>query len=106
MSDNGPPLWLWWTAIPGAFVLTLLLTPFVRPLTPLQLALTYLVPVVPLFIAWDGAASNARTYTPDDIRELLRGFDDPGYTFDIASRRVGRLPAASLCVVGRPVARR
>lgn len=103
LSDNGPPSWLWWTAIPPGFLLTVLLTPFVRPLSARQLFFTYLVPLLPLFIAWDGAASNARTYTPADIRELLGDFNDPGYTFEVTSRRVGRLPSPSLIVLGRPV---
>jgi SAM-dependent methyltransferase len=104
LSNNGPPRWLWWTAIPGAFLLALLLTPFARPLSARQLFFTYLVPLVPLFIAWDGAASNARTYTPDDVRELLGDFDDRGYTFEIEARRVGRLPTPSVTILGRPVA--
>ncbi len=104
VSDNGPPLWLWWTAIPPGFLLTLFLTPFVRPLSARQLAFTYVLPILPMFIAWDGAASNARTYTADDIRELLRGHEDPGYTWEIGTRRVGRLPGDSVYVLGRPVA--
>lgn len=103
LSDNSAPLWLWWTAIPGAYLLALLITPFVRPISVTQLALTYLVPVLPLFIGWDGAASNARTYTPDDVRELLGDWQDPGYTFEIGAKRVGRLPSPSLYVIGRPV---
>ena len=104
MSNNGPPLWLWWTAIPFGFLLTLFLTPFVRPLSFRQLFFTYVIPIVPLFVAWDGAASNARTYTPDDVRELLQGFDGRGYTFEIEARKVGRLPQPSLTIVGRPAA--
>ncbi|HEX8700371.1 MAG TPA: hypothetical protein VF815_16100 [Myxococcaceae bacterium] len=103
LSDNGPPSWLWWTAIPPGFLMTLLLTPFVRPLSARQLFFTYLVPLLPVFIAWDGAASNGRTYTPADIRELLKDYNDPGYTFEVTSRRVGRLPSPSLIVLGRPV---
>lgn len=104
LSDNGPPLWLWWTAIPGAFLLTLFITPFVRPLSFRQIFFTYILPIVPLFIAWDGAASNARTYTPDDVRELLQGHEQAGYEWEIGARRVGRLPGKSVYVLGRPVA--
>lgn len=103
LSDNGPPLWLWWTAIPGAFLLTLFITPFVRPFSFRQFFFTYVLPIVPLFIAWDGAASNARTYTPDDVRQLLKGQEDDGYSWEIGARRVGRLPGKSVYVLGRPV---
>lgn len=104
LSDNEPPSWLWWTAIPAAFLLTLALTPCVRPLSFRQLFFTYAVPLVPLFVAWDGAASNARTYTPDDVRELLSGAEDAGYSWEIGVLRAGRLPAKSVYVLGRPVA--
>ena len=53
--------------------------------------------------AWDGAASNARTYTPDDVRELLAGHDTPGYRFEIGSHRVGHLPGKCSYVLGFPV---
>ncbi|APR80784.1 Hypothetical protein A7982_06131 [Minicystis rosea] len=104
LSDNGPPLWLWWTAIPASFLLTLFLTPFVRPLSFRQILFTYVLPIVPLFVAWDGAASNARTYTPDDVLELLRGHEDTGYVWEVGVRRAGRLPGKSVYVLGRPVA--
>ncbi|MDP2272888.1 MAG: penicillin-binding transpeptidase domain-containing protein [Archangium sp.] len=39
-----------------------------------QVLLTYLLPVLPLVIAWDGAMSNARTYSEDDlsVQRVLR----------------------------------
>lgn len=104
LSDNSPPVWLWFTAIPFAFLLALFVTPLVRPLSLKQLVFTYVLPVVPLFIAWDGAASNPRTYTPDDVRELLRGHELAGYTWEIGVLRAGRLPGNSVYVLGRPVA--
>lgn len=71
ISDNAPPIWLWWLAIPFAFIATLFITPLVRPMTWQQLVFTYLIPILPLFIAWDGAVSNARTYTLSDWDKLL-----------------------------------
>ncbi|MGK3992737.1 hypothetical protein [Sorangium sp. So ce1024] len=32
--------------------------------------------------AWDGAASNARTYTLTDLDELLEGLSDEGYRWE------------------------
>ena len=103
LSDNSAPRVLWWAAIPVAFLMVALLTPLIRPLSLRQLALTYVIPLIPLFAAWDGAASNARTYTPDDVRELLAGHDTPGYRFEIGSHRVGHLPGKCSYVLGFPV---
>ncbi len=71
ISDNAPPIVLWWLAIPFAFLITFFVTPLVRPLTFRQVIFTYFIPLLPFFIAWDGAVSNARTYTLKDLEELV-----------------------------------
>ncbi len=55
--------------------MALLITPFVRPLTLEQIIFTYLIPIIPFFFAWDGAVSNARTYTIEDMDILLEGIE-------------------------------
>ncbi|WP_194973460.1 hypothetical protein [Aquiflexum lacus] len=82
ISDNGPPIFLWWLAIPFAFITTLFVTPMVRPMTWQQLVFTYIIPILPLFIAWDGAVSNARTYTLKDIDILIQGLSDENYQWE------------------------
>lgn len=80
ISDNGYPIWLWWTAIPFAFIMVFFITPMIRPMTWQQLVFTYLIPIIPLAVAWDGAVSNARTYTLNDMDILLEGLQD-NYTW-------------------------
>ncbi|BDS09394.1 hypothetical protein [Aureispira anguillae] len=82
ISDNSMPFVLWWLAIPTSFIMVFLLTPFVRPLTWKQLVFTYLIPLLPIFIAWDGAVSNARTYTLADWDELLGELPKEGYKWE------------------------
>ncbi len=82
ISDNSFPTWLWWIALLPNFVMALFITPFVKPLTWQQLVFTYLVPVIPVCFAWDGAVSNARTYTLQDMDQLLEGLSDPGYRWE------------------------
>ncbi len=82
ISDNSTPVFLWWIAIPINFFMTFFLTPFVRPLTWKQIIFTYLIPVIPIFFAWDGAVSNARTYTLDDLDELLKGLETEDYKWE------------------------
>ncbi|WPB80024.1 hypothetical protein KYC5002_12860 [Archangium violaceum] len=102
ISDNSQPRWLWWTAIPAGVLMVLLLTPLIRPLRLRQVLLTYVLPVLPLLIAWDGAVSNARTYTEADLRELLAGLEAPDYQWEITHPRAPGAPATMLTLVGLP----
>ncbi len=65
--------------IPINIIAVLLLTPMVRPMSWQQLVFTYLIPVLPLAIAWDGAVSNARTYTLEDLDMLLQRIPSENY---------------------------
>jgi hypothetical protein len=101
LSDNSLPRWSWWLAIPFAFLAVFFVTPKVRPMTWQQLVFTYLVPVVPLFIAWDGAASNARTYTAEDLNELLAPLRDrKDYSWEVGT--VGGPGGNKLWLLGLP----
>lgn len=82
ISDNSFPRPLWWIALVPNFIMVFFVTPLVRPMTCQQLVFTYLIPILPLLIAWDGAVSNARTYTVDDIDELLGGPQSDTYTWE------------------------
>lgn len=104
ISDNAPPLAIWWLPLLVMPVFVLLLTPFIRPLTWQQIVFTYFIPILPFVIAWDGAASNARTYTLDDMRELLRGLDGPGYEWELGALSQKGYPAKLPYLVGMPKA--
>ena len=82
ISDNSFPTFLWWVAIPLNFIMAFLITPFVRPLTWRQIIFTYLIPIIPLFFAWDGAVSNVRTYTLKDLDVLLEGLNADDYRWE------------------------
>lgn len=100
ISDNSPPIFLWWLAIPFALIATLILTPAVRPLTWQQLVFTYLIPILPLFIAWDGAVSNARTYTLEDMNQLIDGLSDENYIWEMG--KLNGKGGKKLYLMGKP----
>ncbi|MBV6645871.1 MAG: hypothetical protein KI790_10500 [Cyclobacteriaceae bacterium] len=50
----------------------LLTTPFIRPFKIGRMVFTYLVPVVPVFVWWDGLVSCLRTYSVSEMNELIR----------------------------------
>jgi hypothetical protein len=54
------------------FVGSLLLVPLVRPFRLSRVVLTYLLPLIPALVAWDGTVSALRAYTPEELLELAR----------------------------------
>jgi hypothetical protein len=46
-------------------------TPFIRPFKIGRIIFTYLIPVVPLFILWDGVVSALRTYSVKEMEALV-----------------------------------
>ena len=82
ISDNSFPKWIWWIAFPINILTVLFVTPMVRPMSWQQLVFTYLIPVLPIFIAWDGAVSNARTYTLEDMGLVLSGLPESSYQWE------------------------
>lgn len=82
ISDNSYPKWIWWTAFPINILSTFIITPMIRPMSWQQLIFTYVIPVLPIIIAWDGAVSNARTYTLNDMDILLQGLESDDYTWE------------------------
>jgi len=49
----------------------MLTTPFIRPFKFDRLLFTYLIPILPLFILWDGVISVLRTYTVEELNEMI-----------------------------------
>ena len=55
----------------------LVLTPRMRPFRWSRLLLTYLLPLIPFVVLWDGLVSCFRTRTPQELLHLTTTF--PGY---------------------------
>lgn len=65
----------------------LLLAPFLPPWRPARLLLIPLFPVLLLFGLWDGLVSCLRTYSPAELRALVRTLPEAGYAWDIGTQR-------------------
>lgn len=100
ISDNSTPKYLWWLALPINFIMCFFITPMVRPMTWQQLFFTYIIPIIPIFFAWDGAVSNARTYTLKDIDILLEnlGSDQYKWTSGVTESKMKKI-----YLYGKPV---
>jgi hypothetical protein len=81
-------------------ILVLLSMPFVRPFRISRIIWTYLVPLAPLVIVFDGVVSCLRTYTEDEMRELTRGVGGESYRWTIGIERKG--PAGVSYAIGAP----
>lgn len=86
----------------GTPVLALVLSPWQRPLSVLRLLLTWVVPIVPLLIWWDGMMSCLRAYDVDELRALCADLDDARYTFRIEQVPTPWLPLRLTMLVGEP----
>ena len=67
-------------------LIVLLITPRIRPFSWARLLFTYLVPLVPLLVLWDGVVSCLRTYRPEELRAFTADLGG-GYTWDIGTYR-------------------
>ncbi len=81
-------------------IVTLLAMPFVRPFRISRIVWTYLIPLAPLVIAFDGIVSCLRTYSEDEMRGLVEGMD--GYRWQIGVERSG--PTGIPFIIGVPEA--
>lgn len=52
-------------------VSVLLTTPFIKPFKWGRLFFTYIIPLVPLFVWWDGIVSSLRTYSEVEMKEMI-----------------------------------
>ncbi|MGB1699585.1 MAG: hypothetical protein ACPHRO_06520, partial [Nannocystaceae bacterium] len=106
LADNRLPFWLWVVTLPIGltitFLISLILTLFVRPLTIRQVLFTYLIPILPLIYAWDGQASYPRIYGPSDVEALTDGLDD-GYTWRYGAAPNHRGKPQGFYLLGMPV---
>ena len=94
--------WLIWT-LPTLLIplFVWLCTPFIRPIRWRRLVWTYLIPVVPIIAMWDGFVSNLRTYSVEELRDLVRQTGGQGYEW-----KIGRVRSLGLSrvtyAIGRP----
>jgi hypothetical protein len=82
-------------------LLVLLMTPAIRPFRWSRLLLTYLIPVIPLTVLFDGLVSCWRTYTPDELLQLAREAAPDGVMWQAGLIPGGPIPVTYL--TGTPI---
>jgi hypothetical protein len=80
----------------------LVFAPFVRPFRWSRLLLTYLIPIVPFVLSFDGIVSCLRTYSPQELSALTEGLSACGYRWEVGEERGGLSPVPITYLIGHP----
>lgn len=84
-------------------LLVLSMTPLIRPISWTQIGFTYLLPILPLLMFWDGLVSQLRTYSVDELTRMTSDLRSPDYLWEKGLIQAPRLPAGMPYLIGRPV---
>jgi hypothetical protein len=77
--------------------------PFAGRMPAARFALTYVAPVIPAVVAWDGFASCMRSYSVPELRAMVAPLETSRYRFRV-ERRPTRAPFTyATCLMGAPV---
>jgi hypothetical protein len=82
-------------------------TPWIRPFRWSRLFWTYLVPIIPVVLLFDGVVSCLRTYRPPELREMVEQLRASEYQWEIGEHATGKTPVTYLigyprtCVAGK-----
>ncbi|MHC0444568.1 hypothetical protein ACWA1F_04120 [Flavobacterium sp. 3-218] len=77
----------------------LLTTPFIRPFHIGRIIFTYLIPIVPILILWDGVVSSLRTYSVDEMNVLVSNLKNKeSFNWEIGKAKSG--PTKILYLIG------
>lgn len=78
----------------------LLTTPFIRPLKFGRILFTYLIPIVPIIVLWDGVVSCLRTYSVNEMINIVDQVNNKdNFEWEIGKIKSG--PAVNLYLLGK-----
>jgi hypothetical protein len=80
----------------------MLSVPFLRPFDWRWLPFTYLIPLIPLFVLWDGLVSGLRAYSPAELDWLAVSLDARDYVWESGRVKLGGQPAHVTYLLGCP----
>jgi hypothetical protein len=72
-----------------------------RPFRWSRLFFTYIIPIIPFALWFDGLISCLRAYSQQELHTLVEGLSTPTYQWDIGEERSGLLPITYL--IGHPI---
>jgi hypothetical protein len=81
-------------------IMVWVLTLGIKPRTFGRFLWTYLVPVVPLVVWWDGIVSHLRTYNPGELKRIAEPFGD--YEWRSGRKQIRSMPNYVTYLIGVP----
>jgi hypothetical protein len=72
--------------IPFAFFMPLfvfIITPFIRPRSFKRIFWVNIIPIIPCVLTYDAIISHSTTYSPKDLKELVKSINSEGYEWKI-----------------------
>lgn len=87
----------------GVPLAVLALMPWARPFRWTHLAFTYLIPLIPLIVLWDGLISMLRIYSPKQMQKFAADLQAPDYVWEIGQIKVRGIPDRLPYLIGRPI---
>jgi hypothetical protein len=79
----------------------LVFTPFIKPFKFKRLVFTYLIPILPILVLWDGVISCLRTYSISELKELVKSLEgNERFSWEINTVKSG--PGKILYLTGVP----
>jgi len=80
-------------------------TPLIRPFRWSRLLYTYVVPIIPLVLLFDGLVSCLRTYRPQELREIVKKLSGIEYQWRVGEHSRNVWPPPITYLIGYPQAR-
>lgn len=77
----------------------LIITPFIRPFKIGRIFFTYIIPLVPLFVWWDGIVSSLRTYSVNEMKQIVSELNHSD-EYDWEIDRIKSGPVVNLYLLG------
>lgn len=82
-----------WFSMLFVILNVLLLTPFIRPVRWSVLPFIYLLPLIPLYVMWDGIASILRTYSQKELKAMVAKLhNSDSFEWEIGTRSKSPMP--------------
>lgn len=82
--------------------MVLIFTPAIHPFRWSRILFTYLIPILPFMIMFDGMVSCLRTYTPAELNAMTEAFADAEYTWEVGEEKDAKSPVPVTYLIGTP----
>lgn len=77
--------------------------PFLRPFRWSWLLFTYIIPIIPLFVMWDGLVSCLRVYSKAELQGMIDGLaGGDAFDWEIGEISMSPSPAPAIYCIGTP----